>query len=502
MVADAFLFFFGSELNDKVSVVLYGTKDFKNDFGLDHVHVVKGLENLTAKYIREVGEKLRGVEHMTYDGSENHRGLSLKLALWTCSHMLKEYSKKTHVEKRIFIFTDDDDPCGGDPNLSKQVLGRLADLKELQVDLQLYPLGDPAGREFSRDFWGEVLGEMCETEESFLEAMQLSQADNFEMIRRKLNRKRRWLKTQIKIGPNLKIGVDYYVTLARQLKAQRSVCAQTNCLLESSTAYVAESGEVLPKDERPLKGWTVRGKDVHATPLEYEHIRDPEVPLGFNVLGFKPESALNPAQQVKPAAFLYPTAVGGCSSNHRGFLAFHEKMLVLGQVAMCSFSSSRGSSVGTELVYLVAQQEVKDEHGGQLEPPGFHVVALPYADDVRSPEEQQRKKGELPQYAGEDQVQRAKELVAAMKLDEDWDSTYIRNPALQRHYQILQALALGEDPTQVSVEDGTLPAEAVLEGAKGAITAFAMELPPMDVPAPKKRAPAAKRGTAAKKGKV
>ena len=80
--------------NDRVAVVLYGTEGHRNEYGLEHVHVVRGLGNLTARYIKEVAEELGGVDALAYEGGRDHRGLSLKLALWTCSHMLKEFSKK------------------------------------------------------------------------------------------------------------------------------------------------------------------------------------------------------------------------------------------------------------------------------------------------------------------------------------------------------------------------------------------------------------------------
>jgi hypothetical protein len=38
--------------NDQVGIVLYGTKESRNDFGLDHVHVLQQVQQLSAKLIR------------------------------------------------------------------------------------------------------------------------------------------------------------------------------------------------------------------------------------------------------------------------------------------------------------------------------------------------------------------------------------------------------------------------------------------------------------------
>jgi len=440
---------------------------------------------------------------------------------------------RDNVEKRVFIFTDDDDPCSGDKVTTSQALDRMGALKELKVDLQLYPLGEP-GERFSPEFWGQVIEACSSGDSDFLEEMQLIQADKFEMIRRKINKKKRWLKTHLRIGDRVKIQLEYYLMLSKQTKVQRAVDARTNSLLKSHTAYVShETGEVLQKEDKILKGWTVRGQNgtspkplggaeqesrafadtprsfrflsfsflcqVHATPLEYKCIKDCDIPPGFNLLGFKPASYLKPHQQVRASAFVYPN-----EKEHPGtcklFLMFHEKMLQLDQVAICSFASTRTSSTGADIVALVAQQEAKDEYGNQIDPPGMWVVFLPFADDMRFPEEIPRKKGEEVCFSSEDQVAKARELIGALKLEGDWDSTYVSNPSLQRHYETLQAIALGEDPTKTKrAPDETLPDPDRFEAAARTISRFAMEFPEMTVS--KKRAGSTKASAKGKKAK-
>lgn len=45
-----------------------------------------------------------------------------------------------------------------------------------------------------------------------------------------------------------------------------------------------------------------------------------------------------------------------------------------------------GSTSCPQLVALVAQEEVI-KGGGQVEPPGLHMIYLPYSDDIRDIEE-------------------------------------------------------------------------------------------------------------------
>jgi ATP-dependent DNA helicase 2 subunit 1 len=464
--------------NDQVGIVLYGTKESRNDFGLDHVHVLQQVQQLSAKLIRDVQKAWVGASDTTlsdlcYEGSEKHRGKSLKFALWTCSHLLEKFSKRD-VDKRVFLFTNDDDPCGGDDLLRKQTIDRLGTLQDTRVDFQVYPLG----RSFGSEFWSTAMARFHKDEEmGFLEQQQLKLGDTFKAVRRKVNRKRRAMTTQIKIGPQLHIEVEYFLMLTKQKKISKNIHTQTNALLKTSTAYVcAQTGEVLEED--PLKGLFVRGQQIVTSPMEWLEMKE-VLPAGLHLLGFKPVSCLKPFYQVRAAGFVYPNETdfpGSC----RLFLSFHEKMRELDQMAICSFSSSRSS--GSNLVALVAQQEAKDECGNQVEPPGMHVIYLPYADDVRFPEENltfvkdpKKVLSSRPHFCSEDQLAKASALVDALYL-EDFEVGSVQNPALQRHYEILQCEALGEDPTEIlgELRDESLPSPALLgrPEAQRAIAAF------------------------------
>jgi len=50
-------------------------------------------------------------------------------------------------------------------------------------------------------------------------------------------------------------------------------------------------------------------------------------------------------------------------------------------VALCWYSPRTNSTL--ELVQLRPQAEIKDEHGVQTTPAGFHVVIVPFKEDIR-----------------------------------------------------------------------------------------------------------------------
>ena len=86
-------------------------------------------------------------------------------------------------------------------------------------------------------------------------------------------------------------------------------------------------------------------------------------------------------------------------------------------------------------VALLPQQEEVSEGGGQEQPPGFHVVYLPFLDDLRP----------LPittvnvKQASEGAVQAAKEVISKLKLRR---FQAVESVSLQSHYRMIEAHAL------------------------------------------------------------
>ena len=272
--------------NDRVAIVLYGPVETKNDYDLEHVHVLQKPDPLHASFIREIQTfhektlKTASEEEGKGEGkTDSSNGLALKNALWTCSLMFKDFKTK-RVDKRLFIFTNDDAPCGDNAVVEQQIISRLDSLKELNVDFQIYPLGEPGGA-FRPDFWANVI-KGVKSEEDFLTQAQLKLSDKFEMIRSKINAKRRWMATSIQVAEGFEIHVEYYLLASRQKNNPKYLDAETNALLKSDTAYISEAGEVL--EEPPLKGWDIRGKQIVSTPLEYEELKDLGLD-GFHLLG-------------------------------------------------------------------------------------------------------------------------------------------------------------------------------------------------------------------------
>ncbi|KDO44368.1 hypothetical protein CISIN_1g0069752mg, partial [Citrus sinensis] len=94
--------------------------------------------------------------------------------------------------------------------------------------------------------------------------------------------------------------------------------------------------------------------------------------------------------------------------------------------------------------------------GGQVEPPGMHMIYLPYSDDIRPVEELHSDTDAVPR-ASDDEVKKAAALMKRIDL-KDFSVCQFANPSLQRHYAVLQALALEEDDMP-EIKDETVPDE-------------------------------------------
>ncbi|XP_074562366.1 ATP-dependent DNA helicase 2 subunit KU70-like, partial [Curcuma longa] len=171
----------------------------------------------------------------------------------------------------------------------------------------------------------------------------------------------------------------------------------------------------------------------------------------LRLLGFKPIDCLKDYHNLRPSTFIFPTDEEIIGST-RIFIALYRSMLNLKRFALAFY----GSSSSSRLVALVAQDEIVNS-GGQLEPAGMHMIYLPYSDDIRDVEQYHISVDAAVPRASDDQIQKASALMKQINL-EAFSVLQFANPALQRHYGILQALALDEDEMP-DIKDETMPDE-------------------------------------------
>lgn len=127
----------------------------------------------------------------------------------------------------------------------------------------------------------------------------------------------------------------------------------------------------------------------------------------------------------------------------------------MNKLVLCRWVARKGAP--PRLVALLPQAEKLDEIGTQIKPPGFNMIILPFADDIRHLRFNEDDEEEASAIvASHEQVDKAKALINKLALPGRFDPDSYDNPVLQRHYANLQALALDQEP-EGELVDCTMP---------------------------------------------
>ncbi|XP_054805999.1 ATP-dependent DNA helicase 2 subunit KU70 isoform X3 [Prosopis cineraria] len=406
--------------HDEVAICFFNTREKKNMQDLNGVFVFnvterEFLDRPTARLIKEFDSieesflKDIGSQYGIVSGSREN---SLYNALWAAQALLRKGLAKT-VDKRILLFTNEDDPFGTingaiKHDMTRTTLQRAKDARDLGISIELLPLSCP-DKEFNvSQFYADLICVDGDDLDNFMPSVANQLEDMKDQLRKHMFKKRIVKRIKFTIVNGLSIELNSYALIRptvpgkitwldsvtnRPLKTERSfICADTGALLDEST-----------KRFIPYKN-----KNIIISMEELSEIKS-VCPGHLQLLGFKPLTCLRDYYNMKPSTFLFPSDEQDMVGSMRIFIALHSSMIRLKRFALGFY----GSSSRPQLVALIAQDEVI-RSGGQIEPPGMHMIYLPYSDDIRHVEE--------------------------------------------RHYAVLQALALEEDEIP-EIKDETAPDE-------------------------------------------
>lgn len=133
------------------------------------------------------------------------------------------------------------------------------------------------------------------------------------------------------------------------------------------------------------------------------------------------------------------------------FASLLKGCLAKNKFILCRYTARKASP--PRLVALLPQGEQVDDIGTQLKAPGFNMIVLPFADDLRHLKLPQQSEDRI--VASHDQIDKAKAIISKLTLSGRFDPDSYDNPILQKHYSNLQALALDQDVPPFT--DSTLP---------------------------------------------
>ena len=470
--------------DDKVGVLLYGVKEKQNPNNFDGIRLLHDLDRPSAQRIKVLEEEANRSPKQMEERYGCGRPIPVSDVFWTSTTIFNLGANQAQFDSRIFLFTCHDSPAATADEV-QAARTRVQDLMDMGVEIEFFPLQFEE-KEFSIDrFWGALLpvDPMDYVSRATLRLEQLERR-----IRMRIHRKRTLQRLSFHLCPGIEASVSVFVTMLeakvpapiyllnennKPLKAEcKQICEQTGALLhpvDDISTYVEVPGH--------------RILVSRAEAMEAKHFGDP----GLRLLGFKPSSLLKDHHRIFHAYFVYPNEKGVRGSAVL-LSALISSLLERKLMAICSYVARKNSE--PMLVALLPQAEVEEE-GEQLRPPGFVMIRLPWAEEIRQlsfpvpdgvPEEIP---GELKAAAVA--------VVNALRL-ENFAPGCAENPKLQRHYAAIQALALAEEQPEETT-DVLQPDAATLEKKKPIIEAWKGAVSSC---APAKRTADAAEGRAAK----
>mmetsp|Transcript_27451 Transcript_27451/g.35435 ORF Transcript_27451/g.35435 Transcript_27451/m.35435 type:complete len:621 (-) Transcript_27451:82-1944(-) len=464
-----------------VGITLFGTEKKAPEDGIhDNVYELQNLDIPSAARIKEI-ERLTDPDldpASEFGSLSNAESCPLKGAVWMCSQAFNLNVKHGLDYKRLWVITNDDNPCSEDGGEQQRVVQTVKDAVDTGMEIRLWHLAPSIGAAFDiNKFWIRVL---AFDPDEYAEPPACSVAnfkDTLPAVRNKEVKKRKlstvpWniSKGNEEMGiPDISFSVQVYSMIYPAKKStpiyldsrtNKPVKVVTRLLCEGTGAYL---------DDLDFQTYlSFGGSRAYLTKEEMASLKsfgtgEP----GFTLLGFKDISTVGPELNLKAPYFIYPAEelVQGSTS---AFVALMKQMSSKQVCAICTYIRVQNSS--PVLVALLPQNEELNEDGTQWMPPGMHVIFLPFADDIRD-----IKMPTVPPKAEADQVVAAEAVVRALEMA-NFAPGDLENPSLQKHYAVLQAVALQEADLGWDEEanDATAPQfpPEVMEQIQGVIDNF------------------------------
>eukprot|EP00177_Eucheuma_denticulatum_P008407 GFKZ01015289.1.p1 GENE.GFKZ01015289.1~~GFKZ01015289.1.p1 ORF type:complete len:719 (+),score=108.54 GFKZ01015289.1:308-2464(+) len=510
-----------SRNKDAVGVIAFGARGTHTRQGWPGVRVLRPLKQADAAAVKQ----MQGIARRLEDGEADSllempsaqlasldvdRGdldfcfgpdtsVEFDKALWAVRHHFTAVAAGrggVMHRKRVFVFTNDQDPSGGNRVVRQLSLTQAKDLAELgaslDVSLLMSPrqMGDTEGDESEMGgldggvFWNDLVY----TEEGGSEAdrgrVMISTVYSFDdmlmRVRKKDTNKRAIRKTVLVIGEDYNIGVAIYALVKRARKPVAvELDASTNKPVFRITTTTCEaSGEVLKPDdvrhtfEPPFLKNAVQRRRRAAGDNDEDATAEKESPplfgfkkseivqaralgrVGIVMYGFRSESALRKEYTLSAPQFLFPDDSQYTGST-KAFAALLKCMLLRKVVGIASVRLSEKFASGIRFAALVPQREVTDSDGEQIVAGGLQLYYLPYKDDIYTAwrKEIKREAKEEDEVAVKEEeieaselnaepesVSWARRMVRSMRISEYSPSLFL-NPDMQRFYAGLEHAA-------------------------------------------------------------
>ena len=464
-----------SNQNDLFGIVLFNTDKINNEMNFEGVNILFKIEAPNAFNIKKIKmmaqncdpevnkEKYKSELDEIFKPIENNPNKIsfLNNAMWIVQSILKNYDKKSY-KRRIFLFTDNDDPIPN-PQEKNICIQRAKDMSDSDITIELFPMNFDNKRFNLNNFYAQIIPANSDDDldggnDNILSIEQCTDRlrELTKRIRQKEIKKRTLGKCPFYLTNNIKIYMNVYSCIKKSNKGRIfNVDAKTNKLLKIANSIICKDtgSELYPEQVGTYQLYG--NKKIPFTKEEMGKIKFLEEP-GMKLMGFKSIDSIKPYYNLRESYFIYPNELYSNGSS-KLIDALIKQMLNKNKCAIVKFVAREGSVI--KLCALMPQAEKYDEDYFQT-PPGFNMIVLPWADDIRSNSVIMAKfPKDLPE-VNDEECELAKKLIKKMNIS--FDCRAFENYELQKFYATLQALALDE-PSEEPVEDTLQPNEEGLE---------------------------------------
>ena len=356
--------------------------------GKESVEEVISLDLVDSQMIRTVKNLLNDYEKLapTVDTTDRSVKCPLREALSSCSRSFHQCpsTQRSVDDKAIFLFTNDDNPMQGDLAEAQRVVQTARDASETGVRVELWSMSHL--RPFDPTIFYAPLLEV--DDEEYVSKVRDAGLSSFQgmigNLKNKLFKKRvlTTLPFMIHQERNIAFSVSVYNNIMEAKKPNpKQLHRRTNAPLNVSSTFVCEAtGTSLDVDTQVRRYTEVVDERIYFSDGEWKGLKKISS-AGIVLLGFAPLSSLSFIHQIRSPYFLFPNEKSASGSTTM-FLSLLMAMRQDGNLALCRFT--RTDSSPPYFVALVpVEEEVDEDDDEQLSPTGFHLLFLPYADDIR-----------------------------------------------------------------------------------------------------------------------
>lgn len=488
---------------DSVGIILFGVDDKK-----DTTDSLQKFVNTLIPLAKPSADRILTLKNLVQEISNGNnpikglpktiKGCPLKEALWLCtqSFNIKSSAISRNDYRRVWIFTNDDNPSGAFPATQQQILQVAKDSHEAGVEISLWHMNkvDSKQQFNTKLFYDKLLKigieEDDDDEDSLASRIQAAGDESFEMmvanVRKKEFKKRRLSTMYVQLHPDIVvangesedvkykncIAVGYYKTIMPTKKPQHVwLMGATSEPAKHNTTYVDTStGQVIdatnPEQMSTYVEISGSGERIYLSKAEMTVCKllrpastKSNLPESIlKVLAFIPVSTLDIDINLTCPGFIFPddATIKGSSQL---FSTIIQQMVAKRLAILAVMARTKASA--PRMVALVPHADnvgTDDETWSG----GMDVITLPYANEIRAAPENPNA---LEPHVSEEGIEAAEAIIKQFQFEDDFRYENLENPLIQKVYGVLQALALNEE-ADPNIDDKLQPdAEAFAEHA-------------------------------------